>query len=137
MADWSREARVRYALGGLHGLKIAGEDMLGESQRRAPIEEGTLRASAELVFVVNDRVYDGPGAYEAARGAIVALARSGTLQTVAARVQFTEIYAAYQHQRDDLVHQRGGQAFYLQSVLQERGARYVHAAGLAAERGLD
>lgn len=136
MADVT-EARIRHALGGLAGLKVAGEDLLGESQRRAPVEEGTLRASGELVFVINDRVFDGPGAYEAARAAVRAHARAGTLRTMAARVQFTEIYAAYQHERDDLTHPLGGQARYLGSVLAERGARYTRAAGLAAKQGIE
>jgi hypothetical protein len=136
MADTS-DARVRFALGGLEGLKVAGEDWLGESVRRAPIEEGTLRGSAELGFVINGRVFDGPGAYASAQAYVRTLARSNALRTMAAMVKFPEIYAAAQEYGDHFEHPLGGQARYLSSVLLERGQRYVRAAGLAAQRGLD
>jgi hypothetical protein len=122
------DARVKWALAGLDALKIAGEDWLGEAQRRAPVEEGTLRGSGELGYVINDRLIEGPNAYTAARSLVTQLARRGELKTIAVQVAFNTIYAARQHEELSWDHPLGGQAKYAESVLLERGPRYVAAA---------
>ena len=136
MARSTADLRVAHALAGLEALMRGGEDMLGESQRRAPVREGTLRASGQMFFLVNGRKLDGPGAYNSARALVAQLARAGTLQTMQVGVEFTEVYAARQHEETEWQHPLGGQAKYLESVIQERGGRYVRAAQVAAARAL-
>jgi hypothetical protein len=135
MADVS-DARVKWALAGFDALVTAGEDCLGEAVRRTPVEEGTLRASATLGFDINGRLFEGPGAAQAARAYVAALARAGTLRTMDFVVSFPEVYAASQHEGLDFNHPLGGQAKFLESVLLERGNRYVAAAQAAQERAV-
>lgn len=118
------DARVRFALGGLEALKVIGEDLLGESQRRAPVKEGTLRGSGELGFRVNGILCEGAGAFAEAGGLVTSLARAGALRLVEAVVSFNTIYALRQHEELDWEHPLAGQAKYLESVIQERGPRY-------------
>lgn len=89
---------------------------LGEAVRRAPVEEGTLRASGHL---------DPPGEVD----------RSAP-NSSEIRIVFSTPYAAVQHERLDYEHPRGGQAKYLQSVIQEMGPRYAAALAEAWRRGL-
>lgn len=70
-------------------VRMIGERVLGEAQRDAPIEEGTLRAGGEL---------------EVTR----------TLDAVTAEVSFNEIYAARQHEELAWRHPLGGKAKYLE-----------------------
>lgn len=110
MAD-VHEARRRFRTAAATALKAVGEDILGEAQRRAPVEEGTLRASGELELDI-----------------------SGPVMT--AEVSFNTVYAAYQHEREDLKHPKGGQAKYLESVLLERGPRYGAILAAAMRKAL-
>lgn len=106
-------SRARAAL---HAAMVAavhaiGEDALGEAQRRAPMEEGTLRGSAELE--VQDRG-----------------------DRVEATISFNTVYAARVHEETEWRHPRGGQAKYLESVLRERSGRYNQILAAAARRAL-
>jgi hypothetical protein len=91
--------------------RAAGEDLLGEAQRRAPVEEGTLRASGDLDVDV------GPG---------------GVIVTVA----FNTVYAARQHEETEWEHPKGGEAKYLENPLRERLPRYTRLAELELARRL-
>jgi hypothetical protein len=70
------------------------EHVIGEAQRRAPIEEGTLRATGT-----------------------VEVERHATGGTVTG--SFSTPYAAVQHERLDFNHPRGGQAKYLEGPFKE------------------
>lgn len=93
------EAAVEEAAFGALGR--IGLDLEGAAVRDAPIEEGTLRGSAE------SRV-------EAIAG--------GGAQVV---VSFNTPYAARQHEELDWDHPRGGKARYLGDQLKARTPRYL------------
>src|SRR3954451_11629107 len=88
---------------------MCGEDLLGRAVDLAPVEEGTLRGSAELALLVNGTRYAGPAAATAARAQVAALARAGTLKSIDAEVAFTTVYAAAQHEGLTFRHPLGGQ----------------------------
>lgn len=90
-------------------LAAIGEDLLGEAQRRAPVEEGTLRGSGFSDLV---RVPRGADLY----------------------VGFATPYAARQHEEVEYRHPLGGQAKYLESVVLERHARYHRILALAVRK---
>lgn len=92
------------------------EDVAGEAQRRAPIEEGTLRASAET-------------------DVDVVLVTGGGM-VIEGEVSFNEVYAARQHEEDEWEHPLGGQADYLGSVMRERAPRLEGAIAAALRRVL-
>lgn len=93
-------AKLRFRTAAIAGVKTFVEDVAGEAQRRAPIEEGTLRGSADTdVDVVGD--------------------------LITGEVSFNEVYAARQHEELSWQHPKGGQAKYLESVLLERAPRYA------------
>lgn len=106
------EARRRFKAAAEAAARAVGEDLLGEAQRRAPVEEGTLRASGEL------EIKHLPG------------------NLIVAEVSFNEVYAARQHEETGWRHPKGGQAKYLESVIHERGARYAGVFAKAIERAL-
>jgi hypothetical protein len=90
--NWNGEqAKARAKQAEQEGLRKAGEFVRGESQQRAPVDEGTLRASATLKDVDADTVSVG----------------------------FYTPYAAKQHEEVGYRHPKGGQAKYLESVLTE------------------
>lgn len=93
------------------GVRRCGEDLLGKSQRLAPVEEGTLRASGELEVEV-------------------------VAGEITATVSFNTVYAARQHEEMDWQHPKGGQAKYLEQPLREDGPRYERIIGLAMEAAL-
>lgn len=126
------ELRVRRGLKALEAIKNIGEDVLGESVRRAPIKEGTLRGSAELGFRINGTtLLEGEGAYGQAVELVTGLAARGELRLIEAVVSFNTIYALRQHEELEWDHPLDGQAKYLESVIQERAARYLHILDLA------
>lgn len=83
------EARRRWQRAAERAVTRVGERILGEAQREAPVEEGTLRASGEL------DVDARPG-------------------EVVAEVSFNEVYAARQHEETSWHHPLGGKAKYLE-----------------------
>jgi hypothetical protein len=130
--DVERELRIAQARGGMAALKRIGDDIHGKSQDRAPIEEGTLRGSGEVAFIVNGRRFEGDGAFEAALGYAITLATAGTLRSMHVETSYNTVYAARQHEELDWQHPLGGQAKYLESVVLEDAARYP--AIIAAEQ---
>ena len=119
----------------VHDVNRAGEILLGNAQRRAPLDEGTLRGSAELALTVNGSRYDGAGALGAATFAAETAARSGQDVTVYAEVSFNTVYAAAQHEGLDYDHPKGGEAKYLERPLTELAPRLT-ALIAAGQRGI-
>jgi hypothetical protein len=134
MAEDIENLRVRRALDTLEAVARVGEDLLGRAVDLAPVEEGTLRGSAELALLVNGTRYAGPAAATAARAQVAALARAGTLKTIDAEVAFTTVYAAAQHEGLTFRHPLGGQAKYLEAPLHANAERYGRIIGLASRR---
>lgn len=132
MADELERVRIAQARGSMAALRRIGDDVHGKSQRRAPLEEGTLRGSGEVAFIVNGARFEGEGAYARALAAAVAHARAGTLRELNVEVSYNTVYAARQHEELDWHHPLGGQPKYLESVLLEDSARYP--AVIAAEQ---
>jgi len=130
-----RAARGGYYLGALDGLVASAEHLLGEAARRAPIEEGTLRASGALTIIVNGTRYEGTGAHALARAAVSALARAGATCVLDTEISFNTVYAARQHEELDWRHPLGGEAKYLERPLLENAGRYEKVIGQAAARG--
>lgn len=130
-----REIHARIAAGALAGLIAAGEDLLGRSQRLAPVEEGTLRGSAALVVIVNGARFEGNGSTAQAQAAVRAAALAGAPLTMDVEVSFNTVYAARQHEELDYAHPLGGQAKYLETPLRENADRYGRIIHLAARRG--
>lgn len=132
------QMRQQAARATFRALLRSGEDLLARSQQLAPIEEGTLRASAELAFIVNGRRYEGRAAAAGAELLVAELAGRGDLRTLDVEVSFNTIYAARQHEERDWHHPLGGQADYLGAPLRANLGRYMRAAELehdAAIRG--
>lgn len=109
MAGEAAELKRRMRAAAEAAVRAVGEDLLGEAQRRAPVEEGTLRGSGELE-----------------------VKHVGNM--IVAEVSFNTVYAARQHEELSWSHPRGGQAKYLESVLLERGPRYATIIGAAMQR---
>lgn len=99
-------------------VRRVGEDLLGEAQRLAPVEEGTLRGSGELE--VENTAALSP--------------RAGS--EIVATVSFNTVYAARQHEETEWNHPKGGQAKYLEAPLHDRAGRYEHIIGLAMKAAL-
>ena len=90
--DWrGPQAIARAKQGGMSGLMKAAEYVRGQSVQRAPIDEGTLRASAAVKPVGETAV----------------------------QVGFHTPYAEKQHEELGYRHPKGGQAKYLESVVVE------------------
>lgn len=87
-----RRFEKRYRAEAAQALGQFGEIVLGEGERRAPVREGTLRASGESELVV-----DGDGA------------------TVL--LSFNTPYAARQHEETEWTHPKGGEAKYLENAI--------------------
>lgn len=128
--------RVAQARGSMEALKVIGDDVHRKSQDRAPLEEGTLRGSGEVAFIVNDSRHEGDGAYAAALAQAVALAAAGALRRLDVEVSYNTIYAARQHEELEWEHPLGGQAKYLESVIQEDAARYPVVIAAAQRRAV-
>ncbi len=138
MADEDvKAARLGFYLGSLEGLVRCGEDLAGRSSRIAPLEEGTLRASAAVTIIVNGARFEGSGALERAKAAVRFLVRQGQPVKLDVEVSFNTIYAARQHEELDWIHRKGGEAKYLERPLLEQADRYAKIIGNAAARGAE
>lgn len=118
------------ARGAMRALRHIGEDLIARSVPRAPIEEGTLRGSAAVAFIVNGQRLEGAGAYELAVHLAVRLARAGLLRSLRVEVSFNTVYAARQHEEVEWNHPLGGEAKYLERPLLEGMAGYRRALEL-------
>jgi hypothetical protein len=93
----------------LAALHIAANDLAGRAQRDAPIEEGTLRASADVEV---EETLDGADAI----------------------VSFSTPYAERQHEELGFEHPHGGQAKYLEAPFKEMVPRYEAVIAAAVKR---
>ena len=116
----------------------AGEIMLGDAQRRAPVDEGTLRGSGELALLVNGTRHAGGGMAASPAAGPTAGVGSGRRVNVTAEITFNTVYAARQHEELGWKHPKGGEAKYLQKAIQEKAGRLgqlVEAGQRAIMRG--
>lgn len=129
-----KRVRIERARAAVRDVNRAGEALLGEAVRRAPLEEGTLRASASLALVVNGDRFEGAGAVAAASSAAATYARAGAPLSIDAEVSFNTVYAAAQHEGTEFTHPKGGEAKYLERPLGELAGRLesLIAAGQAS-----
>lgn len=92
-------------------MRTIGEDLLGQAQRDAPVEEGTLRGSGQThTTVFGDRVET--------------------------EVSFDTVYAARQHEEVTWKHPKGGKAKYLEDNLKAMAPRYLAALAAAVRKAL-
>ena len=110
MSDASDYGRRRKAAA-IAALKVIGEDLLGQAQRDAPVEEGTLRGSGKVDLTV-------------------------TPEGASVEVSFSTPYAARQHEEVTWKHPKGGKSKYLEDNLKAMAPRYL-AALAAAIRKVD
>lgn len=138
-----------YVAGAFDGMADSAEDLLGRAQRDAPVDEGTLRASGTIVYIINGGRYEGPGARTAAREAAVAGAAHGGVE-MDAEVSFNTVYSAAQHEQLAFMVRDGTPIVwqvkdpskhrhwkYLERNLVEMAPRYDAVIGASAERRLD
>lgn len=92
-------------------LTAATNDLLGQAQREAPVEEGTLRGSGSA------RVIDVGG-------------------KIVGEVSFDTVYAARQHEEVTWRHPKGGKAKYLEDPLKAMAPRYLAALAAAVRKAL-
>lgn len=111
MAGEARRLNALLRTAALNTARRAGNDLLGKSQRFAPVREGTLRASGELEVNV-------------------------TAAGAEAIVSFNEVYAARQHEETEWEHPKGGQAKFLEQPLRDSAHTYERLAALELERAL-
>lgn len=134
MAQDPRAVFAEVAAGALEGLARSAEDLAGRAQRLAPVDEGTLRGSVNVVLIVNGTRFEGTGARQQAANAARLYAKAGQRVELDAEVSFNTVYAARQHEELDWQHPKGGQAKYLEAPLLANTARYSRIIALAAQR---
>jgi hypothetical protein len=132
------DARLRFALGALEGIKHCADDLAGHVSaptsfhEGAPVDTGELRASTTVAFIVNGASFDGEGGYQRARQAVRAAVAASAPVRLDAEVRVNKVYAARQHEELDWKHPKGGRSKYLQAPLMANAARYERIIGLAA-----
>ena len=127
------------------GMIEVVEHLLGEAQRQAPKDEGTLGASGTAaVFVDGKRVsgstapsgfvmlsaagpIEGPKTHVDVHRDVDELAAASPKKGggVEGIVSFNTPYALEQHERLDFHHPKGGKAKYLEDTLKENANRYA------------
>lgn len=120
-----RKAAAGAAEAVVAGLGKLGEHALAGAQRGAPIEEGTLRGSGQLDYIVNGVRFQGASGEAAARGAAKRAAMSGMPVIAEVEISFSTPYAARQHEETDWEHPRGGHAKYLEREIAAVAPRVV------------
>jgi hypothetical protein len=140
-----QDLKRHFVRGAFRGLVASVEDLTGAWQRDAPIEEGTLRASAAIAYVINGTRYENAGAAEAAA---VAAAGHGDVEMYAETSANTP-YAAAQEAAVATMHRggktwewvarnhpRGGKAHYMGDALAAGAERYPRVIAASAEQAL-
>jgi hypothetical protein len=133
MADEALELKQRVLSATFKALTVVVEDLAGRAQRDAPIDEGTLRGSMAIDWIVNRRRFTGAGARATAEAVAQALVKGGQAVTVDAEVSFNTIYAARQHEELDWEHPKGGRAKYLEANLLAQAGRYNRVLDMAVQ----
>lgn len=129
-----RHLRVDLAVGALRGLAVAAEDLLGKAVQRAPLEEGTLRASAAIAYIVDGKRFEGSAALPAAEALVRVTAARTTIVNIEAEVSFNTVYAARQHEETQWQHPLAGEAKYLERPALENAGRYRQVILLSAAK---
>jgi hypothetical protein len=127
---------ARMVAGGCRATQAIADDLLSAAVDAAPVEEGTLRGSGHIVWLVNDREYPAD-AFPAAAEEAIRLAVAGELRRFQAEIRFSTVYAAAQHEGIAVMtrghtawvwqahnYPRGGGPKYLERPLLERAPRY-------------
>lgn len=148
-ADRIKQAYLR---GAFKGLVAAAEDLLARSIADAPVEEGTLRESAVIAYIVSGRRFEGGGAAAQALAYAIELLGAHAPLRVDAEVSFNTVYAAAQHEgiafmvRSDTGtpylwqardYPGGGGPKYLEKNLLAHGERYQRVIAAGAKKGID
>ena len=120
----------------LRGLAVAAEDLLGKAVQRAPLEEGTLRASAAIAYIVDGKRFEGSAALAAAEALVRVTAARTTIVNIEAEVSFNTVYAARQHRGKPSGSTRSllGEAKYLERPALENAGRYRQVILLSAAK---
>lgn len=105
-----QEAIEKIGHGSAKGLEKALLFIANESQKKAPVELGDLRGSVEVDI-------DGKTIANGVSGGGITILSETPGEGTVGRVSFNEPYAAVQHERVDFKHPMGGQAKYLETVL--------------------
>ncbi len=127
----------------------AANEVLAQAMDKAPIDEGTLRASGYATVYVNGKRVAGQHARATnaetgapiAKGKLSEAAEAGTQishttttstptkeglgNDVVGVVGFNTPYALEQHERTDFVHPKGGQAKYLEEPVKDMSGRIL------------
>lgn len=124
---------AEYIEGVVEGVWRSCEDLLSRSVQGAPVDEGTLRASAAIVVRVGSVECSTKAA---AIATAKAAGRQGRDVEIAGEVSFNTQYAARQHEELGWRHPKGGAAKYLERPLLEQSARYTQIISDSAEVAL-
>lgn len=114
-----RRALGQWAERACEGLWAVAEDVLGESARQAPLDEGTLRGSPVLTMEVDGEAYTS---LSQAKTAARMKAMTGTMPAIDAVIVYDLPYAAVQHEDLTLNH-REGNAKYLEGPVNAAAGR--------------
>lgn len=112
---------------------VIGPDALGEMVRRAPVDEGTLRGSHSM-HLGGERIATGADFGGDAAGATPADGGQDSGPMTLTIVANT-VYAMYQHETVELNHPKGGEAKWMERVLNENRGQYEKRIAAAVERG--
>lgn len=119
-------------------LRKIGLDALGESIRRAPVDEGTLRGSHSM-HLGGERVATGVEMGAQMEGGADPTPLEGGADTdrLNVRIVANTVYAAAQHEGVEFAHPKGGEAKWMERVVSENRAQYQRALARAAKRGVE
>lgn len=119
------------------------DDLLGEAVNAAPVDEGTLRQSGHILWVVNGREFPA-SEFEGAVEYAVSLGER--LVHFYGEVRFSTVYAAAQHEGIAIMsngnavwvwqarhYPKGGGPKYIERPLMEKAPRYQAALAVAID----
>lgn len=117
-----QDAVDRIECGSVKGLARALMFVGTESQQKAPVETGDLRGSLEVEI---NGVLIAKGESDGGISIMSDIPENGTV----GKISYNEPYAAVQHERVDFNHPMGGQAKYLETVLNNEKDTILHLIG--------
>lgn len=119
-------------------LRKIGLDFLGESIRRAPVDEGTLRGSHSM-HLGGERVATGEemGAVMEEGANPTPLEGGADTDRLNVRIVANTTYAAAQHEGVEFPHPKGGEAKWMERIASENRAQYQRAIARAVKRGVE
>lgn len=119
-------------------LRKVGLDALGESIRRAPVDEGTLRGSHSM-HLGGQRVATGEemGAQMEEGARPTPLDGGADTDSLNVRIVANTTYAAAQHEGVEFAHPKGGEAKWMERVIADNRAQYQRNLARAAKRGVE